>query len=67
MASGKPLDMQREERWPSRTETNPMGAPGVKVARQPWEVDSDYEDMEGVFGQYHGEPDPPSDDEDLAA
>ena len=62
MASGKPLDMQREERWPSQTEVNPMGKTGVKVVRKPWEVDSDYDDLEGVFGEYRGEPDPPSDE-----
>lgn len=58
MASGQPLDMQREERWPSQTETNAMGATGVKVVRKAWEVDSDVDDMEGIFGEYHGEPDP---------
>jgi len=57
MASGQPLDMQREERWPAQTETNPLGLPGVKVVRKPWEVDSDYDDMEGVFGDFLGEPD----------
>lgn len=65
MASGQPLDMQREERWPSQTETNAFGAPGVKVLRQPWEVDSDLDDMEGMFRDYQGEPGPEliSDDE----
>lgn len=67
MASGQPLDMQREERWPSQTETNAFGASGVKVLRQPWEVDSDLDDMEGMFGDYQGEPEPGliSDDEVL--
>lgn len=58
MASGQPLDMQREERWPSQTETNELGAPGVKVVRKAWEVDSDMDDMEGMFGGYYGDPDP---------
>jgi hypothetical protein len=49
MASGSPLDMQRDERWPSQTEQNPLGQRSLKVVRQPWEVDSDYDDMEGMF------------------
>ena len=69
MASGKPLDMQREERWPAQTETNAFGASGVKVIRQPWEVDSDADDMEGLFGEFEGEPAPelPADTEEIVA
>lgn len=58
MASGLPLDLQREHRWPSQTEHNALGQQSLKVVRQPWEVDSDYDDMEGVFGEYEGEGDP---------
>lgn len=53
MASGGPLDMQREKRWPNRTGNTYPSAPqtgaGVKVRFNPWEEDSDYSDMEG-FG-----------------
>lgn len=53
MASGDPLDMQREKRWPNRTgntayPTAPQTGAGVKVKFEPWEEDSDYSDMEGV-------------------
>lgn len=44
MASGDPVDVQRETRWPNRT-----GARGVKVAFKPYEEDSDYSDEEGVL------------------
>lgn len=62
MMNGKPLDAQREERWP-RTEQNSAGGKSLKVAREPWEVDSDYDDMEGLFVPYLGEPDPDSEPE----
>ncbi|KAF9513247.1 hypothetical protein BS47DRAFT_1376767 [Hydnum rufescens UP504] len=58
MASGPPLDLQREERWPSQTEPNLLGGTSVKVKRQAYELDSDYDDMEGVFGPFTGEADP---------
>ena len=58
MTSGPPLDLQREERWPSQTEPNLLGGTSVKVVRQPYEVDSDYDDMEGIFAPFTGEPDP---------
>ena len=45
MASGDPLDQQREARWPNRTaDAQP------KVQFHDWEEDSDLSDMEGVFG-----------------
>ncbi|KAG1892368.1 hypothetical protein F4604DRAFT_1565189 [Suillus subluteus] len=55
MASGDPLDMQREKRWPNRTgntayPTAPQTGAGVKVKFEPWEEDSDYSDTEGVGG-----------------
>jgi hypothetical protein len=46
MASGDPLDIQREKRWPNRTGT--AGSHGVQVQFQPWEENSDYSDQEGV-------------------
>lgn len=66
MASGSPLDIQREERWPSQTEMNQFGAVGVKVVRKPWEDSSDHDDMEGMFGEFKGEPDPEQEDEGVA-
>jgi hypothetical protein len=55
MASGGPLDMQREKRWPNRTgnisyPSAPQTGAGVKVRFDPWEEDSDYSDMEGIGG-----------------
>lgn len=54
MASGDPIDMQREKRWPNRTGNN-VGTPqtntaGVKVGFDAWEEDEDFSDQEGVFG-----------------
>lgn len=52
MASGDPVDLQREKRWPNRTD-GPEGTlptKGVKVGFLPWEEDSDYSDQEGVMG-----------------
>lgn len=43
MASGEPLDKQRERRWPKRTDDY-----STKVKRFPWEEDPDYSDTEGV-------------------
>ncbi|RDB22845.1 putative nucleolar protein C2C4.08 [Hypsizygus marmoreus] len=43
MASGDPVDIQREKRWPNRT-----GDRGVKVEFKPYEEDSDYSDEEGL-------------------
>ncbi|RDX55588.1 hypothetical protein OH76DRAFT_1396980 [Lentinus brumalis] len=45
MASGDPVDQQREQRWPNRTGDNMP-----KVEFQEWEEDSDFSDMEGIFG-----------------
>lgn len=52
MASGDPVDLQRENRWPGRTgEPTPQGpTKGVKVGFRPWEEDSDYSDTEGMMG-----------------
>ncbi|KAJ7283553.1 hypothetical protein C8J57DRAFT_1292881 [Mycena rebaudengoi] len=49
MASGQPLDMQREARWPNRT-GEPGSTAGVKVQFQPYEEDSDFSDQEGIMG-----------------
>ncbi|KAI0921070.1 hypothetical protein AcW2_006160 [Taiwanofungus camphoratus] len=44
MASGDPVDAQREKRWPNRTtSTNP------KVEFKVWEEDSEASDLEGVM------------------
>ncbi|KAJ7129568.1 hypothetical protein C8R44DRAFT_777095 [Mycena epipterygia] len=51
MASGEPLDTQREMRWPNRT-GNPGTNSGVKVQFNPYEEDSDFSDQEGVLGGY---------------
>ncbi|KAJ7904609.1 hypothetical protein B0H14DRAFT_2663635 [Mycena olivaceomarginata] len=52
MASGEPLDTQREIRWPNRT--GPAGTDsGVKVQFEPYEEDSDYSDQEGLMGGYN--------------
>ncbi|KAJ7276492.1 hypothetical protein B0H12DRAFT_1005097 [Mycena haematopus] len=48
MASGEPLDTQREIRWPNRT-----AGPDVKVQFAPYEEDSDYSDQEGLMGGYN--------------
>ncbi|KAF8138415.1 hypothetical protein EV363DRAFT_1313880 [Boletus edulis] len=53
MASGDPIDMQREKRWPSRTSNNtgtPQTGTGVKVNFDAWEEDEDFSDQEGIFG-----------------
>ena len=42
MASGDPIDIQREKRWPNHTGT------ALKVEFKKWEEDSDYSDEEGV-------------------
>jgi len=48
MASGDPVDLQREKRWPNRTgDAAPQAPKGVKVEFKPWEEDSDFSDQEG--------------------
>jgi len=44
MASGDPLDLQREKRWPDRTSVETK----LRVPFKAWEEDSDYSDMEGL-------------------
>jgi hypothetical protein len=39
MASGDPIDMQREKRWPNHIPESK----GVKVEFSPWEEDSDWD------------------------
>jgi len=52
MASGEPLDTQREMRWPKRTGAAGTNS-GVKVQFEAYEVDSDYSDQEGLMGGYN--------------
>jgi len=51
MASGDPLDSQREKRWPNRIGIGGSNA-GVKVQFTPYEEDEDYSDQEGLMGIY---------------
>jgi hypothetical protein len=51
MASGEPVDSQRERRWPNRTGDNNAG---VKVNFEAHEEDSDFSDQEGVMGTMGG-------------
>ncbi|KAJ6628714.1 hypothetical protein B0H10DRAFT_1777313 [Mycena sp. CBHHK59/15] len=48
MASGEPLDTQREARWPNRT-GEPGSTTGVTVNFEPHEENSDYSDQEGIM------------------
>lgn len=54
MASGEPVDMQRERRWPQHTPVSvpnvPQNGAGVKVNFESWEEDDDFSDLEGVCG-----------------
>lgn len=53
MASGNVLDKQREERWPNRTiigDTAAGTTSSFKVQFDPWEIDSEYSDTEGIGG-----------------
>jgi len=50
MASGDPVDMQRDKRWPGRTENAGPGGQGVKVQFDEQQDESDYSDTEGVMG-----------------
>jgi len=54
MASGDPVDMQREKRWPKRTDMTGPGGQGVKVQFKPEEEDSDMSDTEGILGMPSG-------------
>lgn len=59
MASGGPLDAQREARWPDHTPAGAIGAEGVKVRFDKYEVDSDASvssDDEEFDGYWEGEP-----------
>lgn len=50
MAGGAPLDMQRAARWPSQeTQVDPRGTKSLSVDWAPHQVDSDYDDMEGLY------------------
>lgn len=60
MASGDPVDQQREQRWPNRTQEH---KPEVKF--QDWEEDSDFSDMEGIFGPGQAGQQPEADDNDV--
>jgi hypothetical protein len=53
MASGDPIDAQREVRWPGHLAPPIPGASGtLNVNFQPWEEDSDYSDTEGILRPY---------------
>ncbi|KAH9943465.1 uncharacterized protein BXZ73DRAFT_97505 [Epithele typhae] len=45
MAAGEPVDAQRDRRWPGRTVDTQ-----AKVQFQPWEEDSDADDIDDFFG-----------------
>lgn len=50
MASGQALDQQRAARWPGQeTVLNPSGGKKDMVDWKPHQIDSDHDDMEGVF------------------
>ncbi|GJJ07558.1 hypothetical protein Clacol_001760 [Clathrus columnatus] len=50
MASGEMLDQQRAARWPGQETTiNPSGGKSDVVDWKPHQIDSDYDDMEGIF------------------
>jgi hypothetical protein len=52
MASGPPVDMQREARWPSQeAQINPRGTKSVSVEWEPHQIDSDFDEvgMEDIF------------------
>jgi len=55
MASGEPLDTQRERRWPNRTGAGDPGSNvgALQVQFEPYEEDSDISDQEGVLGGYN--------------
>jgi len=53
MASGDPVDMQREKRWPNHTAAA-VAQRGPKVNFTPWEEDSDYSDTEGIARETQG-------------
>ena len=59
MASGDPIDQQREQRWPNRTSDSKP-----RVEFEEWEEDSDFSDMEGIFGQPANGHGPDADDDD---
>ncbi|KAI0774246.1 hypothetical protein C8Q74DRAFT_1269130 [Fomes fomentarius] len=58
MASGDPIDQQREQRWPGRTSDKP------KIEFEEWEEDSEFDDMEGIFGKPVNGPLSDADDDD---
>lgn len=50
MASGETLDQQRAARWPGQeTVINPSGGKSDSVDWKPYQIDEDYDDMEGIF------------------
>ncbi|KAI0750709.1 hypothetical protein C8Q80DRAFT_1097887 [Daedaleopsis nitida] len=60
MASGDPVDQQREQRWPNHTQDHKP-----EVTFQDWEEDSDFSDMEGIFGPGQAGQQPQADDDDV--
>ncbi|EJD01095.1 uncharacterized protein FOMMEDRAFT_141811 [Fomitiporia mediterranea MF3/22] len=51
MAIGNQIDVQREDRWPNQTEGTAETGTSFKVNHKPWDLDSDYSDLEGAFGR----------------
>ncbi|KAF8335065.1 uncharacterized protein EI90DRAFT_3176960 [Cantharellus anzutake] len=62
MIAGDPLDTQREKRWPSQMELSKTGAKTATVAHHPWELDPEYDDMEGIFEPFQGVPESPEEE-----
>lgn len=59
MAEAGPLDAQREARWPDHTPAGAIGAEGVKVKFNRYEVDSNAsvtDDEDEFEGYYEDEP-----------
>lgn len=48
MASGADLEAQREQRWPKQA-AKFAATNDPEIEFHPWDEDSDYEDMEGLF------------------
>lgn len=61
MAEAGPLDAQREARWPDHTPAGAIGAEGVKVKFNRYEVDSNASvtDDEDEFEGYYEDEDEP--------
>jgi len=57
MVSGDVLDKQRATRWPGQdNKLNPGGGKSVSVEWKPHQIDSDYDDLEGIFPSRKSQP-----------